>query len=84
MWFTVEFHRELCFVAVEIEEVVPKLVLATEFQLTASPVAEQLPEQFLGRCLFLPQFTRSFFQACEVESAAIVPAPFSRWEKDWG
>ena len=82
--FTIEFHSELCFVAVEIEEVVTKLVLPTEFQFAALTVAEQFPQQFLSGSLFLPQFTCAFFQSGEVETAAIMTAPFSRWEKGRG
>ena len=69
--------------AIEIEQIVAELVLTTEFQFAALPVTEQFPQQFLSRCLFLPQFTRSFLQAGEIVTAAKVPAPFSSWEKGW-
>ena len=84
VWFAIQFHGELCFVAVEIEQVIAELVLPTDFQFAALPVTEQFPQQFLSRCLFLPQFPRTFLQAGEVEPAAVVPAPFSFWEKGWG
>ena len=82
--FAIEFDCELDFVAVEIEEVIAELVLATEFQIAALPVAEQFPQQFLGGRLLLPQLTCPFLQPGEVVAAAIVPTPFSLWEKGWG
>ncbi len=96
MRLAIEFDREFLFVAVEIQNVVAKLVLAAELEFTTLPVTEQFPEQFFGRRLFLPQFTRSFLQPGEIKSTAKVPTPFSHmlralspsplthWERGWG
>ena len=60
--FAVKFYGKLQLMAVEIEDVIAELVLATEFQVAALPVTQQFPEQFFGGSLFLSQFTRPFFQ----------------------
>jgi hypothetical protein len=42
----VQFHREFCFDAKEIEEVCAARILATEFKIIEAPVAQETPETF--------------------------------------
>ena len=78
----VNFNVQLGVGATEVCNVVPDLMLPTEFQSLESPVTQKLPRDVLRWCLLLSQLPRPIPQPGELQPAAIVPLYL--WERGWG
>ena len=57
---TIEFNREACFYAIEVEEVNPAWMIAAKLVRAEPPVAQPTPHRLLGPSLLLAQRTSAF------------------------
>ena len=78
----IALNYELGLVAVEVSNVVAKLVLPPEFESEQLTVAQKLPQHCFRRCLFFAQLARTFHQTGKLKSPAILssltPSTFGR------
>src|SRR5437588_11121962 len=79
---SIALNDQLCFMTIEVCDVIAILMLSSELEAQQLSIPEQLPKQCFGRRLFLSQFPRTFHQARELISSSILsgltPSPLGR------
>ncbi len=80
---SIALHSQLCLGAVEVADILPKLMLPPKLRVIQLPIPQQLPEHILRRRLLAPHLPRPRLQPREIKPSPIV-TPLSLWERGWG
>jgi hypothetical protein len=71
---TIAFDHKVSFAAIEVRNVIAELMLPPEFESEDLSIPKQLPQELLGRRLFLSELASECLLSRDLKTTAIVSA----------